>query len=570
MDEQVGWLTANDGTLYKTESSGDDWVTQHIPTAKNLVNIHFINHQEGFVIDNEGILFFTANGGSDWINVDIGDYIWLDVYFINETTGWLSGNQVLYKTTDGGTSWNVVYTATTDEYPAKIHFFNELEGVTGGSNGYFATTVDGGDTWQEQQDSIFLNVFGYSVLHSGQGLIVGGVGHIFKTEDGGSSWDILSSNINRNLEDVTMVDPFTGWIVGGDGLILKTEDAGLSWFEQDSGTDLDLYAVHFLDQQTGWATGHQGIILKTTNGGENWEIAAQHSWLRLYDIFFINESMGWAFGSGGRILKTIDGGETWQQTTLPIGSGNFYSIHFFNELTGIVAGVLNTIYKTYDGGETWELKYYMNTMYDSIQSLAFADDLHGWAAGTLTQMRTTDGGETWSVMQELNVDEFTDVHFVDEFYGIMVGYAGRFFQTQDGGDTWESVIVRNRFGFSGISVSGSTGILIGFYGSIMRTDQFFVNLDRDNVDVHTFQLNQNYPNPFNPSTTIPFELFEASNVRMEVYDMLGRRVALLVNETLQAGRHTAVFDAGSLPSGVYIARLQAGGVVFSRKMLLVK
>jgi len=83
-------------------------------------------------------------------------------------------------------------------------------------------------------------------------------------------------------------------------------------------------------------------------------------------------------------------------------------------------------------------------------------------------------------------------------------------------------------------------------------------------------LLSNYPNPFNPSTTIPYELNQSADVRLEVYDMLGRRVALLVNETRQAGRHTAVFEAGSLSSGVYIARLVAGEQVFSRKMVLVK
>lgn len=86
----------------------------------------------------------------------------------------------------------------------------------------------------------------------------------------------------------------------------------------------------------------------------------------------------------------------------------------------------------------------------------------------------------------------------------------------------------------------------------------------------TSALHANYPNPFNPATTIPFELSEASQVRLEVYDMLGRRVALLVNETHQPGRHTAVFDAGSISSGMYIARLQTNDLVFSRKMLLVK
>jgi subtilisin family serine protease len=85
-----------------------------------------------------------------------------------------------------------------------------------------------------------------------------------------------------------------------------------------------------------------------------------------------------------------------------------------------------------------------------------------------------------------------------------------------------------------------------------------------------FLLLPNYPNPFNPSTTIRYELPGNSDVRLEVYDMLGRRVALLVNEARQAGTHQAVFDASALSSGVYIYRLQAGGLVQTRKMLLIK
>jgi hypothetical protein len=83
-------------------------------------------------------------------------------------------------------------------------------------------------------------------------------------------------------------------------------------------------------------------------------------------------------------------------------------------------------------------------------------------------------------------------------------------------------------------------------------------------------LGRNYPNPFNPSTTIPFELNNAAHVRLEVYDMLGRRVALLVDQPLQAGSHTARFEADSLPSGMYITRMQTEGEVLTQKMLLVK
>lgn len=80
----------------------------------------------------------------------------------------------------------------------------------------------------------------------------------------------------------------------------------------------------------------------------------------------------------------------------------------------------------------------------------------------------------------------------------------------------------------------------------------------------------NYPNPFNPTTTIPYELAQAGHVRLEVYDMLGRRVALLVNETRQSGQHSAVFEAANLPSGLYITRLQTADQVFTQKMMLVK
>jgi len=72
-----------------------------------------------------------------------------------------------------------------------------------------------------------------------------------------------------------------------------------------------------------------------------------------------------------------------------------------------------------------------------------------------------------------------------------------------------------------------------------------------------FALGQNYPNPFNPSTTIEYELPKASEVRLSVYDMLGREVSVLVNERMDAGVHEVKFDGSNLASGVYLYRLQA-------------
>jgi hypothetical protein len=85
-----------------------------------------------------------------------------------------------------------------------------------------------------------------------------------------------------------------------------------------------------------------------------------------------------------------------------------------------------------------------------------------------------------------------------------------------------------------------------------------------------YLLHQNYPNPFNPSTQIRFELPEANNVRLAVYDILGREVELLVDERLNPGVHTVNLDASNLSGGVYIYRLRTENFVQSKRMLYVK
>jgi hypothetical protein len=78
------------------------------------------------------------------------------------------------------------------------------------------------------------------------------------------------------------------------------------------------------------------------------------------------------------------------------------------------------------------------------------------------------------------------------------------------------------------------------------------------------------PNPFNPTTRIPFELAHESHAAITVYDVQGRPVARLVDQVLPAGEHSAVWNAAGKPSGVYFCRLQAGNVVETRKVILLK
>jgi hypothetical protein len=80
----------------------------------------------------------------------------------------------------------------------------------------------------------------------------------------------------------------------------------------------------------------------------------------------------------------------------------------------------------------------------------------------------------------------------------------------------------------------------------------------------------NYPNPFNSSTTIKYILPEPGHVRIDIYDLLGRKVQNLVKEEQQAGTHSIVFDASNLSSGVYFSRIQAGNEIETRPIVLLK
>lgn len=86
----------------------------------------------------------------------------------------------------------------------------------------------------------------------------------------------------------------------------------------------------------------------------------------------------------------------------------------------------------------------------------------------------------------------------------------------------------------------------------------------------TYTLDANYPNPFNPTTTIQYALPAEGQVRLAVYDMLGREVARLVDSNQKAGTHRVSFDAQDLSSGVYIYRIEANGFTQTRQMTLVK
>ncbi len=173
--------------------------------------------------------------------------------------------------------------------------------------------------------------------------------------------------------------------------------------------------------------------------------------------------------------------------------------------------------------------------------------------------RSQDGGATW---REFVVSEHK--FKPKAIAGAASSYQGDFITLETNGNKLFAYWMDD---FSGIYQIWSSIINISSIG-IRKTESEIPS---------GFSLSQNYPNPFNPSTNIKFSIPADSrlqgndNVVLKVYDMLGKEIATLVNDRLQAGTYEVQFDADNrLPSGTYIYRLNAGSYSESKKMVLVK
>ena len=107
---------------------------------------------------------------------------------------------------------------------------------------------------------------------------------------------------------------------------------------------------------------------------------------------------------------------------------------------------------------------------------------------------------------------------------------------------------------------------VDFNGQYQYSDEISVEVTAPTE----FVLNQNYPNPFNPSTKISFQVPVNEFVSLKVYDTLGKEISTIAEDNFSAGSYTIKFDASRLPSGMYIARLNAGNDSRSIKMTLLK
>jgi len=188
-------------------------------------------------------------------------------------------------------------------------------------------------------------------------------------------------------------------------------------------------------------------------------------------------------------------------------------------------------------GRIWRLEYKgTGSIYDSTSytaTIAYQDTTSG------TRFRwVTFTGDTWARSQGITSRDMD-------------------------GDNEPELLIANQRG--GSPVQGASKIVI-----LERSAVTSVEIAQDGGIVRTFTLEQNYPNPFNPSTTIKYSVSGVAQVRLEIFDIVGQKVATLVDGQVAAGNHSVVFDASNLPTGTYIYLLSVGEHRLSKKMTLMK
>ncbi len=401
------------------------------------------------------------------------------------------------------------------------------------------------------------------------------------------TWVRISPPVTNALNAISGAGKRTAWIAGSS-VVLRSTDGGTSWNSLVGAPKSALYAISALDSLTCWTIG-SSMIYRTVDGGSNWSSLAVTlpSGGRLTGCAMVSPTTGWVVGSGGVVYRTTNRGDSW--ALVPLGlTTKLNAVFFLNQARGWIAGDAGTVLLTSDSGRTWSQRSVTDTT--TLLSVAFVDTGRGVAVGRLGRIfQTTDGGTSWSLRPVNTRSHLNGVHFAGRDSGWAVGENGSIMKTLDGGMHWSGDLSGTMVSLRGLTVlDGHTALIVGNTGTILRS----TFSPTTGIEPHPAalpvraRLAQNYPNPFNPSTTIGYTVpgtgdrhqaighgQEATGkrwVRLSVYDVLGREVAVLVDEPEDPGEYRVRFDGSLLASGLYFYRLAVDDAAEARGMLLLK
>lgn len=386
------------------------------------------------------------------------------------------------------------------------------------------------------------------------------------------------------------------------------------------------YALNMIDDNKGFlssTTGHssvncEGKISITENGGNSWRTVITDS-IIIYAIS-IQGAVGYAVGVNsndytGVIYITSDFGESWVKNSLTNAIG-FTDV--IQVATKVYIGCFDrNLYASSDQGISWEINstfsssvfaltkntnnlYVVSQNKLFVQSQAGWEDLGfygiwGWERGVAVDptnsdfyiggfnyqatiaciSSSTDQGASWKV------DTLEGEGFVKSiaFNSRGDGYAVGIIDTSNNymyqsviwkklGNNWIMDLDFNDLGFQDIVATEHSFYAVGVLG-LYKTD-IPTSVPDQSLKPSDYQLKQNFPNPFNPTTTISFSIPTKSKVTLSIFDVTGKKLQTLINEQKSPGNYEVEFNGSNLSSGTYFYKFEVGGIIETKKMILLK
>lgn len=309
---------------------------------------------------------FISSTYSQWIEIATFPHSnFREICFINSDIGFISGESqdeyVIYKTIDGGLSWDTVG-QNIKGLVFSINFIDDSIGfITSNKNieTWIFKTEDQGETWNEVAElTLFTNNSTFPT--DSIGYVVQSITDyalITKTIDQGNTWEVISSFSvdygGSGVRDFQFITENIGYVIFNSGIIYKSTDGGFNFYQVHLDYNYNFESLHFLNQDTGFVVGRQthfspfdtiGVVFKTTSGGESWEIIDK-VFGDCQDVYFTSYDTGY-IASHDWIVHSYNSGVSWYK------SGEYfryymYSLSFPNPSVGYALGwvfVGSTIY----------------------------------------------------------------------------------------------------------------------------------------------------------------------------------------------------------------------------------
>ncbi len=588
--------------VYFSTNNGTNW--HHVNSdLSNWPIYSLVAYDTNLFAGSYGKVFLSHDNGNSWIDVTNGIGNWevdgLTIVGTNVFAGTVEG---IYVSSDYGKSWR--WTAPPSQVHNVYTFASDGSNILAGSgsDGILLST-DQGDTWKKENIGIpdsnirFLAVSGtnfYAASYS-HGVLI--------SANAGQSWSQVSNGLPNSIVwslAVTDGEVFAGTDAG----VYLSDNNGTTWTEINIGlTNPDVRSLVSDGVNIFAGTWGNGGFL-STNEGSTW---TQLGLSKSYVCFDIDNSTIFAGTEAGIYLSTNEG-STWSQSGLSttnitslasrgknvlaagFNDGPFLSIDegitwksvglaglgtralVISDSTLFVGNTFG-LYRSSNNGSNWQ----QNPNFDITTSLAVSGSRIFTSAGSIHSSGvylSTDTGSTWTQVFNGLTNDLLIVSLLANNGNLFFGTdTGSIYISTNNGTDWAQVsngLPKAQI-FS-IAASNAYAIAATQSGIFRRplSEITKVISVQPIQNPQNYSLQQNYPNPFNPTTMISYHLPVTSFVSLTIYDILGRNVQELFNERQDAGEHSAVFNAGSLSSGVYMYRLRAGAFVSIKKMILMK